>query len=186
MALTNGTIVILEADGRPQLRSSGIFAVNDRGNWSVTCTNELDKEKQATLAAFVCIQLGFIDYDQFTTYPINRMRNRILEPFSNNSTFVQVGGHKDCTVFYVKCATEITHPKLEQQASNWDFLEEQFYTPWIARIYVNGNYQCAGVLINVSWVLSSTHCFQQQLQYIINLLSLAKRLLNLLLEIRAI
>lgn len=185
MALTNGTTLILDADGRPELRSSGIFAVNDRGNWSVTCTSEQDNEKQASLAAFLCSQLGFIDYNNFKVFPIDRVRNRILQPLSNYSTFVQVKGHEDCTVFYVKCVTEITHPKLEQPAHTWDILEEQFYTPWIARIYVNGSYQCAGVLIDLSWVLTSTHCFEHQLQYIKNSLSLTKQLLNLLLEIRA-
>lgn len=166
MALTNGTTISLDVDNRPELRSSGIVASNYRGTWRVTCTSQNESEKQARTAAFMCSYLGFNDYNKFKIFPNNRLRSTILKPLNNHSHFIHINGKENCTLFYVKCSREITHPKMEHFFIPEGTLEEQFYTPWIARIHVNGIYQCAGVLIDLSWVLTSSDCFKDKLQYV--------------------
>lgn len=35
---------------------------------------------------------------------------------------------------------------------------QTFKWPWIAKVYVEGNYRCTGVLVDLSWVLVSHAC----------------------------
>lgn len=169
VALSNGTAVSLDVDLRPELRSSGIVASNYRGNWRLTCTNQQENDKQARIAAYICSYLGFNDYHKYKTFPRNRLRNKTLTILNNASSFVEVKSTENCSLFYVKCSQEITHPKMQHYVADEELLEEQFYTPWNAAVHVDGNYQCVGVLIELSWVLTSSHCFEDKLQYILKI-----------------
>lgn len=164
MALSNGTTVILDADQRPELRSSGIVASNFRGSWRVPCTSSQEIDSQAHIAAYICSYLGFKDYYKYKMFPRNRLRHKILTPSSNYSTFSETRGTQNCSLFYVKCSDAVTHPKMSYFLTDEERLEQQVYSPWNAAIYVDGKHQCVGVLIGFSWVLTTTNCFRQELQ----------------------
>lgn len=164
MALSNGTNIELDADLRPELKSSGIVASNYRGTWRVTCTNQQESDTQARIAAYICNYLGFNDYYKYKTFPGHRLRNKMLTLSNNASTFVEVESKDNCSLFYVKCSREITHARIQHFVGDEERLEEQFYSPWNAAIYVDGSHRCVGVLIDLSWVLTSSHCFQHKLQ----------------------
>lgn len=166
VALSNGTTLTVDADERPELRSSGIVASNFRGTWRVTCTNQKERDKQAVAAAYICSYLGFNDYYKYKMFPRSKLRGKELPLFNNHSTFVGVKSMKNCSLLYVKCSHEITHPKMQRFVNDEGKLEEQFYSPWNAAIYVNGIYQCVGTLFDLSWVLASAHCFQHKLKYV--------------------
>lgn len=162
VTLSNGTMITVDADGRSELRSSGIVVFNYHGSWKISCADDADTETLARISAIMCSYLGFSDYERFKAFPTSRLRHTLLRPLSNYSTYIPVSTKEKCSLFYVKCMNEVVHPKLDHFAIG--AIEEQFYTPWIAMIYYNGVYQCSGILFDLAWVITSSNCLQQPLQ----------------------
>lgn len=158
----------LDADGRPELRKSGIVVSNFRGGWNVACNAQQEFEKQAQIAAYVCDYLSFNDYYKFKVFPSSKLRRKPLASLSNHSNPVAVKMSDNCSLLYVKCSDDITHPKMSHFVGNEAEAEQQFYTPWNAAIFVDGVYQCTGVLIGPSWAITSSKCFHQTLGYVLN------------------
>lgn len=163
--MSNGTTISLDADERPELRSSGIVASNYRGNWRTACAGEEPTEVLARIAGIVCSYLGFSDYYKFKVFSSDRLRNTTLQGFNNYSTYVEVKEKENCSLFYVKCSKEITHPKMEHYVIPGEHMEQQIYTPWIAMVHSDGIYQCTGILVDQFWVMTSAGCLQEMSQY---------------------
>lgn len=62
VALTDGKVVLIDADLRPTLNHKGIVCQNTRGVWTVRCVNRAEVQKNAELAGETCTLLGFSGY----------------------------------------------------------------------------------------------------------------------------
>ncbi|XP_072940091.1 serine protease ndl [Epargyreus clarus] len=70
---------------------------------------------------------------------------------------------KICMSLYVFCESALfTDFDIEQQniRSSKTAVDSMKMWPWIAKIFVDGDYKCTGVLLDVSWVLISNSCLR--------------------------
>ncbi|XP_022825426.1 serine protease nudel isoform X1 [Spodoptera litura] len=70
---------------------------------------------------------------------------------------------KTCKALYVACDnTLFTNFDDEDDSENSVFKRDSSVSnrewPWIAKVFVEGDYRCTGVLVNLSWVLVSDSC----------------------------
>ncbi|XP_041970500.1 serine protease nudel [Aricia agestis] len=78
---------------------------------------------------------------------------------------------KTCMTMYVVCDhTLFTHFEVSDNIMSVTLaksaelpakIPKEKFWPWVAKLYVDGNYKCIGVLIDLSWVLISNSCLQK-------------------------
>ncbi|XP_038220089.1 serine protease nudel [Zerene cesonia] len=74
---------------------------------------------------------------------------------------------KTCTALYVACDQSLfTNFPISQELLFGRNAAESFNQqwPWVAKLYIDGQYKCTGVLIDVSWGLFSNECLDLSLQ----------------------
>lgn len=72
VALTDGKVVLMDAELRPTLRHNGVLCENTRGKWSVRCVRRLEIQKNAELAGQTCTMLGFSGYSSHNVVMVNK------------------------------------------------------------------------------------------------------------------
>ncbi|CAH0702950.1 unnamed protein product [Spodoptera exigua] len=70
---------------------------------------------------------------------------------------------KTCKALYVACDNSLfTNFEDEDDSDNSVFKRDSSVSnrewPWVAKVFVEGDYRCTGVLVNLSWVLVSDSC----------------------------
>ncbi|VVD01862.1 unnamed protein product, partial [Leptidea sinapis] len=91
---------------------------------------------------------------------------------------------KTCMALYVFCDPSLySHYSVSQDLpfgrESEDYVIQQW--PWVAKLFVNGEYSCSGVLVDVSWALFSNACMNisvQNRRYVTVVLGSHKTLLS--------
>lgn len=160
MVLTNGLTVQYDEELQPILNMEGIISINNNGSWRALCANWSGIEPST--ASDVCLSLGFIDYKKFQQSSVNNqlLNTSVIGLNSVRDNKKTVLNQDKCDALYVKCSNttvDLTH----QIGTESKFMAtHNLYTlPWNAAIYVDGKYECIGVILNSNWILTSAHCF---------------------------
>lgn len=168
VTLTNGALIEFDRDMRPILNLNGIVAINNNGSWKALCANWTGIESSA--ATDVCISLGFAEYEKFQKLTIyakdfNKKRNDDDGINSDLEHVKKIVLDQDkCDALYVKCSNT-TNVDLTYQIgleNKFNATKYNLYNfPWNAAIYINGNYECIGIILNLNWILSFGNCFNK-------------------------
>ncbi|XP_066994121.2 serine protease nudel [Anabrus simplex] len=73
-ALTDGTTLYTDVEGRPHLNAVGILSYSQSGEWRPLCVQ--DKNEFLSLASDICLYLGFSGYESFSEVPV---QNKVLK-----------------------------------------------------------------------------------------------------------
>ncbi|CAH0605816.1 unnamed protein product [Chrysodeixis includens] len=150
-ALTNGREMSLNLDGRPTIHLEGYLTKRHLNDWHVVCDPTLTLEQQDQAATHICRYLGFrqeMGENNTARHTIIDDPQVIKEKCVPNIT-------KTCKSLYVYCDHTLF--------TNFDGSENAFKRasqpatehvwPWIAKVFIEGDYRCTGVLVDLSWVL---------------------------------
>lgn len=159
----NSTTIKFDQDMRPVLNVKGIVSINNNGSWKTLCANPSGIE--SSTAADVCLSLGFTDYKEFQKLSID---SRLLDRRVAGSNSVlddakkTVPNQDKCDALYVKCSNttnvDLTHQIGTESKSTTRNLHN---LPWNAAVYVDGKYECIGIILNFNWILTSAACFDK-------------------------
>ncbi|XP_063244111.1 uncharacterized protein LOC134543168 isoform X2 [Bacillus rossius redtenbacheri] len=159
--LTDGSVVVVDLDGRPHLSRQGIIAYSYVGDWWPLCDDGL--QEFSRVATALCFYLGFSGYENFKVQP---MRNRRLKAVLSASGAEQKLSHHKraarrprrnhpCQALNVTCAPQLSAtfrlagPRRPGTEHHW---------PWHVAVYVGGSYKCSAALLGRSWLLASSDC----------------------------
>ncbi|XP_012251446.2 serine protease nudel [Athalia rosae] len=166
LTLTNGKYVITDLDGIPHHNTEGILSSYEGGKWMPFCIDGRE-DKPATLGKQMCSYFGFGACESFNE---TRVQNASLEvlsstvsdviPYEYSTLFsLTTDDEPHCTALYLRCLPTIHTVPLTFRIKSTDGDEEDdFLWPWNAAVFVDGRYACSGVLLEPSWVLTSSYC----------------------------
>lgn len=149
---------------RPMLNMKGIITINNNGSWKPLCANWTGIEPST--AADVCISLGFTDYKKFQQLSVNSSSSSLpLNTRFNGTDSIlydkkTVLNQDKCDALYVKC-TNTTMDLTYQIGTESKFKTTRnlYNLPWNAAVYVDGKYECIGIILKFNWILTSAACF---------------------------
>ncbi|CAH1999694.1 unnamed protein product [Acanthoscelides obtectus] len=154
VTLTRGRFVILDANVRPELSTSGILTINHLGTWKALCTNR--STVLPSLASTTCTSVGFEDYVSFHVLhvPDIPLEVSVLNVVRTSSDTLQsedttIPGN--CSALYVKCSDVF----LAESDSS-----VKYELPWNAIIYIDGKYRCMGTIVGPSSIITHLDCLQ--------------------------
>ncbi|KAI4459783.1 low-density lipoprotein receptor-related [Holotrichia oblita] len=175
--LTDGTTVRLDTDFRPHLNSKGIISFYYQDSWWPMC-GENWTDIHSTIATELCWSLGFADSELYSeveikNHPLRIVVNQETEDVSmENADSTEV-----CNGLYVECSNVSMRNWYPKIGNNENIL------PWDVAIFVDGDYKCTGVLLNMKWVLTSYNCFrgisELNSHYVVVLLGIGDRYVDI-------
>lgn len=109
----------------------------------------------STIANELCLSLGFTDTEHYFELEIKNLPLRIVVNQEKEDDSIENSGSGElCDGLYVECSNvsmRSWHPKIENNGNIF---------PWDVAIFVDGDYKCTGILLNIKWILTSYNCFR--------------------------
>ncbi|XP_031617390.1 serine protease nudel-like isoform X2 [Contarinia nasturtii] len=84
IALTDGKVVLMDAELKPALRHEGVLCENANGRWSVRCVRRMEPQKNSELAGETCTLLGFSGYVSHNVIMVNKDGDFKAKPRDHN------------------------------------------------------------------------------------------------------
>lgn len=160
-ALTNGEYINIDIDGLPHLATEGIITSFKNGSWVATCYDQNISE--TFFGDNVCMRLGLKGQEQIEQITVKTLKldehHWTLEHASNHQYSTEkITEFSKCQGLWIKCKLVLnssveTH-KIKYQQNN----ESTHSFPWDALIFEDGSYQCAGILLQDDWLLTTFQC----------------------------
>ncbi|XP_076624870.1 serine protease nudel isoform X2 [Colletes latitarsis] len=168
--LTDGRRVFLDADERPSLNMEGILTRYVDGKWQVTCHRPKIHHNQSTIMLIgqnMCEYFGFANLQSSESVTVT---NSILEtiPWNKaNATLQEVPSAaslddeaETCPGIHVRCRPVLsgsvnTLVTVDAETGSRDYL-----WPWLAAIFVDGEYRCSAILLDTNWLLTAAKCIE--------------------------
>ncbi|XP_067118612.1 atrial natriuretic peptide-converting enzyme-like isoform X2 [Centruroides vittatus] len=149
----------------------GYLMIQRQGEWKKLCLDDNDviergKFDVERLGNTICSALTYKNLESIVVLP-SKFRDNLyydlIPPTKKSSVNFRPSGCKDGKVVRIKCRNLECGIKSASESSTKRIVGGNSVTrgtwPWQAALYREGQFQCGGVLISDSWLLSAGHCF---------------------------
>lgn len=151
VALTDGHNIFTDGSQRPELRASGVVTYNDNGKW--TKCGDWSNDINASAVYDICQYLSFNDY---LSYKVISIDGNDINVVSRMPVASPSSSQTQCKVLYINCQNDID---IDLKNRDADSISSE-HVPWNANVYVNGLFRCRGMILNDTWIITSSGCFR--------------------------
>nr|XP_034181143.1 serine protease nudel [Osmia lignaria] len=168
--LTDGKHVYLDADERPFLNIKGTLTRNIDGKWRPTCHRPRMHRNQSTailIGQNMCEYFGFAGLKFSHSITVKNSELETIRWKEENETQQNIPStvsvneqNETCPGLYIRCTPVLsgsisTYLTIDTSTGNHIHL-----WPWLAAIFVDGDYRCPALLLDHSWLLSASKCLE--------------------------
>ncbi|XP_076396173.1 serine protease nudel isoform X3 [Megachile rotundata] len=168
--LTDGHHVYLDADERPFLNTHGVLTRNVDGKWQTTCHKPKMLKNQwspTLIGQNMCEYFGFQGMKSSFSITVKNVEMETIKWDKENATQQNIPipvsreeEDKTCPGLNIRCTPVFsssisTYLTIDSSTGNHVHL-----WPWLAAIFVDGEYRCSALLLDHHWLLSASKCVE--------------------------
>lgn len=149
----------------------GYLMIRRAGEWKQLCLDDNDviekgKFDVERLGRTICSSLTYKNLESIVLLPSKFRENfyyDLIPPSKKSSVHFRPSGCKEGKIVRIKCRNLDCGIRSPMESSTKRIVGGKSVTkgtwPWQAALYREGQFQCGGVLVSDSWLLSAGHCF---------------------------